>query len=82
MNVYLLSQAVNDGYDTYDSAVVIAKSEDDARLMYPGYTRAIDWTKDDMDLRSWAKPDQLTVELIGTTYIEEPRVVCASFNAG
>ena len=31
MKLYLISQDVNDGYDTYDSAVVAAESEQDAR---------------------------------------------------
>ena len=35
MNLYLISQDVNDGYDTYDSAVVVAKSEQDARDIHP-----------------------------------------------
>jgi hypothetical protein len=36
MNIYHISQSVNRGYDTYDSAVVTAESEEDARQMYPG----------------------------------------------
>jgi len=36
MNLYLISQDVNDGYDTYDSAVVCSESESDARMMHPG----------------------------------------------
>jgi len=35
MNLYLISQDVNDNYDTYDSAVVAAKSEGDARKISP-----------------------------------------------
>ena len=35
MNIYLLSQNVNSGYDTYDSMVVAAKNEEDARTIYP-----------------------------------------------
>jgi len=35
MNIYLISQNVNDGYDTYDSAVVIAPDEDSARRIHP-----------------------------------------------
>jgi len=35
MNLYLISQDANDGYDTYDSAVVAAKSENDARTINP-----------------------------------------------
>ena len=35
MKLYLISQDVNTGYDTYDSAVVSAKSEADARTIHP-----------------------------------------------
>ena len=30
MNIYLISQETNKGYDTYDSAVVFAESEEEA----------------------------------------------------
>lgn len=35
MKLYLISQDVTNGYDTYDSAVVLAESEDDAKLIHP-----------------------------------------------
>ena len=35
MKIYLLSQDVVNGYDTYDSAVVIAENEDEARKIHP-----------------------------------------------
>lgn len=35
MNLYLISQDINVAYDTYDSAVVAAESEQDARTMHP-----------------------------------------------
>lgn len=41
MNLYRLSQTENDGYDTYDSAVVAAESPSDARTIYPGTSE--DW---------------------------------------
>jgi hypothetical protein len=34
-NLYLISQDLVDGYDTYDSAVVSAKDEDEARMIHP-----------------------------------------------
>ena len=33
--LYLVSQSINNGYDTYDSMVVAAESEQDARLIHP-----------------------------------------------
>ena len=38
MKLYLLSQEVVTGYDTYDSAVVAAESEDDARTIHPSWS--------------------------------------------
>lgn len=35
MNIYLLSQTENDGYDTYDSCVVIAENEEEAKTIHP-----------------------------------------------
>lgn len=35
MNLYLISQTANNGYDSYDSAVVAAKSAKDARKIHP-----------------------------------------------
>lgn len=38
MNLYKISQDVNDGWDTFDSAIVAAKSEEDARNIHPDGT--------------------------------------------
>ena len=35
MNIYLISQEKNSGYDTYDSAVVCAENEEAAKLTCP-----------------------------------------------
>jgi len=35
MNLYLISQTQNRNYDTYDSAVVAAESEEHARAIHP-----------------------------------------------
>lgn len=35
MNIYLLSQSKNKGYDTYDSCVVLAETEEEARKIFP-----------------------------------------------
>jgi len=35
MNIYLLSQDINNNYDTYDSVIVIAESEEEARKIHP-----------------------------------------------
>jgi hypothetical protein len=73
MNIYRLSQTVNNDYDTYDSAVVVAESEEAARETKPPYP---DY--------SWAQPADITVELIGIALpsYTEGTIICASFNAG
>lgn len=76
MNIYKISQVYN-GYDTYDSAVVIAETEEAARNTHP--------SKDDTDwfLSTWNSPENITVELIGMAKsFSVAGVVCASFNAG
>ena len=35
MEIYLLEQDLNNGYDIYDSVVVIAENEDEARKIHP-----------------------------------------------
>lgn len=83
MNLYLLSQSDNTGYDTYDSCVIAAKNEAEARKMHPdGSTPVEKWAEDIWD--EWAKqPDQVEVKLIGKAVKgTEVGVILASFNAG
>lgn len=83
MNLYLLPQSDNTGYDTYDSCVVAAKNEDEARKMHPdGSTPVEKWPT--YVFADWAKhPDNVKVELIGrATKGTKAGVILASFNAG
>lgn len=74
MNLYLISQSVNNDYNTYDSAVVAAPDEETARNTYPGWG---EW-----DYGRWARyRSDVKVELIGQTD-REAGVILASFNAG
>jgi len=96
MNLYLISQDLNNNYDTYDSAVVAAKSEDDARKIHPtGFvthikdglwmgTRGGEEYETQNDGYCWVKfseIDQIKVEYLGKTS-KERGVILASFNAG
>lgn len=36
MKLWLITQNSNDGYDTYDSAVVVAETEEYAKKIHPG----------------------------------------------
>ena len=84
MNLYLIRQDMNRDYDTYDSAVVIANSEEEAKTIHPqGYrwkngSWNTHWSSND-----WCHPEHVKVELIGTTTSGDVGdVIIASFNAG
>jgi len=79
MNLYLLSQGVNNGYETYDSAVVCAETEEKARFIHPD--RHAIW--DNHGIESWCEPKDVCVELIGIA-VEGMKVgvVCASYSLG
>lgn len=79
MNLYRISQNTNNGYDTYDSAVVCADDERDARSIHPSAFAEFGDT-----FSSWcSSPDEVTVRLVGVAAEGIERgVVCASFNAG
>lgn len=87
MNLYLISQDENLGYDTFDSAVVAAESEDAARKIHPGsggeYPDPDPW--DDPGYPGvWCQtPEAVNVKFIGVAADGiEAGVVLASFHAG
>ena len=86
MNIYLIEQSKNLGYDTYDSAVVVARSVKDARSIHP----RLDWFRrngmkewNGKDDDSWVDAKYVIVTYIGKASPKMDRsVVCASFHAG
>lgn len=92
MNVYLISQTCNTGYDTFDSAVVVAESAMQAKLFDPSDI----WVKQKGPLPKdsdrweslakweWAHWKDVKAEKISayTGPRVKPFIVCASFNAG
>ena len=80
MNLYKISVSYL-GYDTYDSAIVVAESRAKARMIHPdgrglkvGGDRWFDsWVKD---------PKIVSVKLIGKTNLKREQVILASFNEG
>jgi hypothetical protein len=86
MNLYLISQSDNSGYDTYDSAVVCASNEDEARNMSPSTGEPMDWASPSKYYFSnWvSRADRVCVELLGPATSDQTvaGVICASFNAG
>lgn len=79
MNLYRIWQDVNNGYGTYDSAVVAAKDEEAARntvIYFRG--EQFDWRDDE-----WCAPEHVQVALIGEAASGiEAGVILSSFNAG
>lgn len=87
MKLWLILQDVNNGYDTYDSAVVCAETEDAARMTHPSYLALVwekrCWMRDGYEDDSWAPPSEVKVRYIGEAAPGVTAgVVCASFNAG
>ena len=81
MKLWKIYQDVNDGYDTYDSAVVVAPDEETARTIHPG---ECPWSTE-LSHSTWAvRPDQVGAICIGEAApnMEAGAVVVASFNAG
>lgn len=83
MNLYKISQTVNNGWDTYSDAVVCAESEEAARYIRPDYdgpTPEDDWR----GYYEWAAPEHVTATYIGTADPSIPAgsVIVASFHAG
>ena len=69
--LYKIWQEVSDDYDTYDSAVVCAESEDEARNTHLGASD------------TWPKPEYVKVKEIGIANDDVKKgIIVASFNAG
>ena len=81
MKIYLLSQNQYSSYDTYDSCVVCAESEEDAKTIHPdgsNFSEKDDW------MHCWANSlEDIRCQEIGIANDKQIRgVICASFNAG
>ena len=55
LNLYLLTQDDNNDYDTFDSMIVVAENEEQARMIHPD---DYDWSPDKQNLieRTYSKP--------------------------
>lgn len=84
MKLWLISQTVNDGYDTYDGAVVAAETEDVARHVHPRDPYNIGaWWINDHAMDTWAHPKDVSATYIGEAKPDTVHsVILASFNAG
>lgn len=85
MKLYFISQSDNNGYDTYDSAVVAAESEMKAAKIHPGSDKEYFNAHSDWGIYGgWAN----SYKSVDVVYIGEAApnmesgVILASFNAG
>lgn len=94
MKLFKISQNKNNRYDTYDSAVVCAENEEDAKTIHPDgkandastdpaiYRRGRSFDSPDF-IDDWTGLSDIEVEYIGEAKEGLERgVVVASFNAG
>jgi len=79
MKLFLISQTENQGYDTFDSAVVCADVAESARSMCPSGSNSSPFGS-----YSWcSSPDQVDVKYIGEAADGmQSGVICSSFNSG
>lgn len=96
MKLWRISQDVNNNWDTYDSAVVAAETEEDARNTYPDNNGISDtkwsgsrwmWHLSDGRVMEanhgcWTTPDNVSVKFLAENYDGPAGTICASFNAG
>ena len=91
MNLWLISRTDEGGWDTYDSAVVVAESADAAAKTYPDPDASIVWGEGgwqygdgrQVTTGAWVFPSKVAVKLLGTAAAGmKPGAVVGSFNAG
>lgn len=82
--LWKISQSKRTGYDIFDSAVVCARSEEEAKEIHPmlsyGSWVTVDWNSD-----TWANsPNDVEAHKIGTAdeSLQVGTVILASYNAG
>lgn len=88
MNIYLLTQRDENGMDTFDSCVVVAKTTKKAKEIHPRgelYSSTMPSILNSWNYSTWTNtPDKVKAYLIGKAAKDqkENTVICSSFNAG
>jgi hypothetical protein len=81
LKIWRLVNNVNKGCNTFDSIVVIADTEKEARHITPNDATPELHPRQGTFGNEWCSPEQLEVSYIGTTDRKLPcRVICASYN--
>ena len=93
MKLFVISQNINNDYDTYSDAVVAAPTAEDAQMMHPSdkavwhddkwWVVRADGSEFSALRHTWVNPKQVKVTYLGEakTYTKKS-VICSSFNAG
>lgn len=83
MKVYLISQEETTGYDTYDSMVVYAESEEEARDIHPYYHSSYEQPDENIEELWTLNKKAIKVEYLGEAKQgSKEGIICSSFNAG
>lgn len=83
MNIYLISQSKNTGYDTFDSAVVAAPDALEASTIHPSGSKREGLWSSHWSMTWVSRPIDVNVKCLGMANPgTEAGVICASFNAG
>jgi hypothetical protein len=85
--LFLLEQSEYNGWDTYDSCVICAENEEEAKKIHPAseHYEVGDWLNTRNLRHDWAiNTNQIKATFLGNAdeSIELNSVICASFNAG
>lgn len=92
MKLFKIYQNINNGYDTFDSAVVVANSAEEAQKIHPSHPFC-DGSINFKMYDNWvSRPDLVSVTYLGEV-VGEPievyddeifpgAIICASYNAG
>jgi len=89
MKIYKIERTDKWSYDDYDSAVVAAESEDDARSIHPDVEYEVLCAREQLengrqngDVHGWTLREYIKVTYLGEADSSIGRgVICASFNA-
>jgi hypothetical protein len=91
MFLFLIEQTVNNGYDSYLSAIVVAKDADEASKIHPAelFWTGSKWVPGDgrgyySSDYNWANPKDVSATLIGVAdkKFDRPQVILDSYRSG
>lgn len=81
MKLWKISQTANRDYDTYDAAIVAARTAEVARTIHP--SGRCDTGDVEIPWDSWCSLDEVTVEYLGMAAEGTKQgVILSSYNAG